>query len=237
MFSFIENDYTDQNEHVLTWWEIEDAYGLTVLDSSWPIFDETYRTHLSAAIKDHFYYREIAAKTPQMFRFYLNRRLREVMPTYNAIYKLTLKDATFDPFDTRWSTGNGNNASNTNNNYNGTDDGNSSTKADSNTLATNIVSNTPASFMNDPTEPKYMSQLTQTKGESHSTGSGTTHNEQTHTDVTDYLNNYLNNFRERSGYISDNAISLMASGLLNTDALVFDELEPCFGQFWDDQPL
>lgn len=237
MFSFIENDYTAPDEHVLTWWEIEDAYGLTVLDNSWPIFDETYRAHLSAAIKDHFYYREIAAKTPQMFRFYLNRRLREVMPTYNAIYKLTLKDATFDPFDTRWSTGNGNNASRTDSNTNETSDGRTTSNNSANSEGTTIVSNTPASFMNDPTEPKYMSNLTQTKSTSTSEGTGTSHAENAQDYLQNYLNNYLNNYRERSGYISDNAISLMSSGLLNTDALVFDELEPCFGQFWDDQPL
>ena len=107
MLSFIENDYTSPDEHILTWWEIEDAYGLKVLDDSYPIFDETYRASLDDFIRDHFLFRKVAATTPQMFAFYINRRLREVMPTYNAIYKLTLKDAGFDPFDTRWSQGDG----------------------------------------------------------------------------------------------------------------------------------
>jgi hypothetical protein len=70
--------------------------GLTITD--YPIFDEDYRPILNARILDHYALYEIGQETEGMFKFALNRRLREVMLYYNQLY-LSQK-IIFDPLST-----------------------------------------------------------------------------------------------------------------------------------------
>lgn len=37
-------------------------------------------------IEDHYFMREIGFETPMLFKHYLNTRMREIMPKYNAMY-------------------------------------------------------------------------------------------------------------------------------------------------------
>lgn len=85
--------------------EIDFDFGLTADD--YPIFDEAYRgtregnrwvSGLNRKILDHFYYYEIGQETPDMFRFMLNRKMREVMPFFNKMYES--ERLQFDPFET-----------------------------------------------------------------------------------------------------------------------------------------
>lgn len=62
----------------------------------YPIFDENYRELLNKKIIDHFYFREIGFETTELFKFYLNRTMREIMPYYNQLYKSELLE--FNPF-------------------------------------------------------------------------------------------------------------------------------------------
>lgn len=90
--------------------------------------------------------------------------------------------------------------------------------------------------MNDPTEPRYMSQLTQNKG----TGSnkGTSKNDATDatTSRSSSLSDYISHLKGRSGYFGPNVTSMLTSGFMNTDRMVCEMLEPCFIQFWTDEP-
>lgn len=53
---------------------------------------------LNRKILDHYFYHEIGQESPDMFRWQLNQRMREIMPYYNQMYySETLK---FDPFST-----------------------------------------------------------------------------------------------------------------------------------------
>ena len=63
---------------------------------SYPIFDENYRGVLNDKIIKHFYFREIGFETAELFKFYLNRTLNEIMPYYNQLYKSELLE--FNPF-------------------------------------------------------------------------------------------------------------------------------------------
>ena len=56
-------------------------------DRPYQIWDESERDELQAKIVDHFRYRRIAQDTPALFVYYLNRRMREMMPTLNPIFK------------------------------------------------------------------------------------------------------------------------------------------------------
>lgn len=64
---------------------IDNNYSLGLTD--YPIFDENHRTELNEKIKDHFMMYQIGYETPQLFVFALNRRMREIMPKYNEMYK------------------------------------------------------------------------------------------------------------------------------------------------------
>lgn len=62
----------------------------------YPIFDEEYRKILNNKIVEHFYFREIGQETPELFKFMLNRKLKEIMPYYNKLY--LSEKLNFDPF-------------------------------------------------------------------------------------------------------------------------------------------
>lgn len=62
---------------------------------NYPIWSEQYRQTLNKKILDHYMFREIGFETPQMFNFYINRTLNEIMPYYNQLYETTILD--FDP--------------------------------------------------------------------------------------------------------------------------------------------
>ena len=63
----------------------------------YPIFDENYRETLNGKIVEHFRFCEIGAETPQLFKFYLNRTMAEIMPYYNQLY--LSEKIKIDPFN------------------------------------------------------------------------------------------------------------------------------------------
>ena len=73
---------------------VENHFDLNLKD--YPIFDENYRYVLNDKIIKHFYFREIGVETAELFKFYLNRTLNEIMPYYNQLYKSELLE--FNPF-------------------------------------------------------------------------------------------------------------------------------------------
>lgn len=86
---------------------LEESVGLSEVDSvierarskifnfKYPIFDESYRGVLETKILKHFYTREIGAETVGLWRLWLNRRMCEIMPYYNQLYKSELLE--FNP--------------------------------------------------------------------------------------------------------------------------------------------
>lgn len=52
----------------------------------YPIFDSAYRAGLNKKIIDHYFLREIGAETAGLFKFYLNRKMNEIMPYFNQLY-------------------------------------------------------------------------------------------------------------------------------------------------------
>lgn len=61
-------------------------YGYDLELHDYPIWDESKREWLNARIIDHFRYRKIGTETPTQFIYFLNRKMREVMPTVNPIF-------------------------------------------------------------------------------------------------------------------------------------------------------
>ena len=77
--------YTDENA---TWFDIVNLYGDTYSWNDFPIWNESKREWLMDSIYNHFEFREIAQDTPSQFYMFLRRKLNEVMPTYNPVFKL-----------------------------------------------------------------------------------------------------------------------------------------------------
>lgn len=66
---------------------------------NYPIFDENYRKILNEKIINHYLFNEIGMETAELFKFYLNTTMREIMPYYNQLYKSELLE--FNPlYDT-----------------------------------------------------------------------------------------------------------------------------------------
>lgn len=72
--------------------------GFDVGLNDYPIFDATYRPLLNRKITDHYALFEIGLETDEMFKFALNRRMREIMPYYNQLY--LSEKIVFDPLST-----------------------------------------------------------------------------------------------------------------------------------------
>lgn len=105
-----------------------------IFDFPYPIYDDAYRTVLEQKILMHYYDYEICTDTYGMWKLYLDRKMNEIMPYYNQLYKSALLD--FNPFydvdlnRTHNRTGNetGNTTGNTN--VTSTTDGTSTTTTD-----------------------------------------------------------------------------------------------------------
>lgn len=54
---------------------------------NYPIFNEDYRPTLNKKILNHYYMNEIGFETAELFNFYLNTTMNEIMPYYNELYK------------------------------------------------------------------------------------------------------------------------------------------------------
>ena len=84
--------------------------------NSYTIFDENYRNTLNNNILNHYYENEIGFETANLFKFYLNQKLNEIMPYYNILYTAQediIKDKLFDNVDLK-ETSNRINKTNTN---------------------------------------------------------------------------------------------------------------------------
>ena len=58
-----------------------------IFDFDYPIFDHAYKSVLETKIIEHFYFREIGLENYGKFKFFLARKMREIMPYYNQFYK------------------------------------------------------------------------------------------------------------------------------------------------------
>ena len=66
--------------------EIISAARTQVFDFEYPLYDPNHKTELETKILEHFYLREIGAETVGMFKLYLSRTMREIMPYFNKLY-------------------------------------------------------------------------------------------------------------------------------------------------------
>lgn len=222
-----------------------------IFNFTFPIFDEQYRELLENKILAHYYLREIGAETVGLWKFFLQRKLNEIMPYYNQLYKSEL--LVFNPlYDTDLSKkytlkkdDNTNNIKTFNEKYNLTQEVNANTHAtnETNTHSLTKNSDTPQGGLNGVIDTDYLSSAQENNTDSNSTDNADTNTDTeatTNRDYTDILNgNFTANDKYAEKIIGKSAgksfselLQEFRNTFLNIDMQVIMELEPLFMQLW-----
>jgi len=188
--------------------------------SDYPIFDANYRDGLNKKIIAHYHSREIGMETVDRFIFAMRRRMNEIMPYYNDLYKT--QKIEFDPLSTM--------------------DIRTVTSGDSNVIAegeatsesaTNneggsraVQSNTPQVLLAGNGDYATSAADTNSKSKASGTGKETNKSSNTQTNSGD---------SRVSGYQGSPAsiIAEYRRNLINIDMLVIDDLSDLFMGVWD----
>jgi len=207
----------------------------TSIFTSFPIFDENYREGLCCKILKHFYFREIAAETVGLWKFWINQKMNEIMPLYNQFYSSELLE--FNPlYNTIMTT---NKLSKNDKTGNDSSSSSSSTNTKdtqtSESTAINKYSDTPQGSLTDLINDKYLTNA------SYDSTTGTQQNVVDMTGSVLYNNDRTekDSYTEESaikGYSGKSAQELLVeyrNTFLNVDMMICDELEECFMQIWD----
>lgn len=210
--------------------------------NNYPIFDESYREGLNAKIFDHFWFREIGQETPALFRFFLNRKMNEIMPYYNQLYESTLIE-----LNPMW-------------NYNLTSEGTSKSDSKQDTTAVrNERSDTDSESVTDSetlgygrtlvnTTPQmqlsgfddYATNVTDTESDSLVKGTGSqtakavVNSDNTSAMAANATDAYVSKVTGLTGITASSALQQFRETFLNIDMLVIGELEELFMGIWSD---
>lgn len=222
-----------------------------IFNFQYPIFDESYRELLNNKILAHYYTREIGLETVGLWKFALQRKMNEIMPYYNQLYKSALID--FNPMydtdltrkytlkkdDNRNDTKTFTETSNMNQDVSGNNDQNDTSKVHQ--LVKN--SDTPQGGLNGVIDTDYLSSAQETDTES------TVKTEQDYSSSTDantkrdYTDILTGNFTANDKYAErvigktggrsySELLQQFRGTFLNIDMQVIRELEPLFMQLW-----
>lgn len=207
----------------------------------YPILHEEHRGELNNKIINHFYFREIAFETVPMFKFFLNRKLNEIMPFYNEMYASSELD--YNPLwniDIKETF-----------NHNVENIGNSTTTGtnilDSNTVNTengsgdslNVESDTPQGNLSesDIRSNKYANATSHSvNSDSNNSTSNVDNTETTNSERND--NNNQNETYTRitegasAGFHAPIAIKQWRDIMVNIDMQIIEELESLFISLW-----
>lgn len=181
-----------------------------IFDFDFPIFDEEYRLTLETKILKHFYTREIGAETYGLWKLWLDRKLNEIMPYYNKLYKSELLE--FNPLYT----------------HNLTRKVDDTTRLDGTTHSAghdgNIhkYSDTPQGALDNVENGTYLTNASQ----------DTNHHDNTITQDDTNIKDYLETVVGYEGKDASEMLMKYRKTFLNIDMQIINELEPLFMQLW-----
>lgn len=198
----------------------ETGFELGLTANDYPIYDEAYRPVLNKLILDHFEFREIGQETPQLFKKFLNRKLREIMPYYNEMYKSQL--IVFNPLFSQDIDSSTTTTVTRTSHANETSSGNS----DQDSTGRALVSTTPQTQLSNNED--YAAGLTDTNSKGTSVTSGVSESIADDTGVTDYVYNVAG----YSGQNPSDAIMRFRRSLINVNLMILSELETLFMGIW-----
>lgn len=181
--------------------------------STYPIFDEAYRTQLNNKIIDHFYFREIGMETVANFAWFLRRKMNEIMPYYNQLYEsVNLVTDPVNEIDVTYLEHIDSKSNNTANSTTTTDD-------------SNVYSDTPMDFIENGLSAikkgNYATNANYDQGESN-------------TDSTANTNSEQDRLRSEKGHRQSQSDLLLKyrETFINIDMMIIEELETLFIGLW-----
>lgn len=192
--------------------------------TSYPIFDEEYRSTLNQNILNHYYMSEIGFETAPLFRFYLNQKLNEIMPYYNELYKIQRKLINDDLLI---------NNVNLTENFERKNDTNTNTSSSSNstnsgtTNSKNLFQDTPQGQISqtDIDNQTWATNLTLDKNESNNTITGNSNSNGTANTNETYIKTIIGN---NGGKFNINLLNEIKNNLMNIDLMIINELSDLF---------
>jgi hypothetical protein len=178
----------------------------------YPIFDPAYKEGLTGKIVDHYWNREIATETIEMFQMSMRRKMNEIMPYYNLLYEST--KILYDPLSTVDLT--------TVTSGNTTDHSETTNNQTADTSGRTVSSETPQTMLSGNSD--YATNATDSNSQHTANGDNSADSLQ-EADVN-------SNTKGFQGIASDLIVRYRES-LLNIDVMVINELEECFMLVWD----
>ena len=211
--------------------------------SKYPIFDESYRTHLNDKIIDHYFFREIGQETAAQFAQMMKRTMQEIMPKYNRLYDAIETDLNHPLSDfTRHRNIDEDFTSEIDGTTSSRTDGTTSSRTDGTSSASstdhnrNVFQDTPMSLLSNDGSPSvedldYATNVTY--NDSNGTTNGTTASINNGTSSSDRTDNKV---REEDEYGRNKSLAFLideyAEKFVDIDVLIINDLEDLFFKLW-----
>ncbi len=202
-----------------------------IFDSSFPIFDESYRKTLCMKILSHFYMREICCETVGLWKLWLNQKMYEIMPYYNKLYESELLRV--EPFNDVDYTRTGNRTSADDEETNGNRNGKSDRNASNSSNGKELFSDTPQGGLSGVVSMNYLTNAT--ISEDTSNGTDSVNNSDTYTENKNRNGNenYSENVKGKMNTKSySSLLKEYRESFLNIDMQIISELEELFFGLW-----
>lgn len=210
---------------------LEESVGFDQIDSviakSWDkifttkcsFFDEDYRSVLCAKILKHYYTREIGMETAGLWMLWMNRRMEEIMPYYNQLYRSAQLE--FNPFHDvdYYREGNRQN--------DGTSETRGSSKNTQDNVTRDLYSETPQGALNGVESETY---LTDARKVMQDNEANNTYNDNNTTNTTE---DYLEHVYGKMGTVNySKMLNEYRTTLLNIDMQIIEEFSDLFMGLW-----
>ena len=197
----------------------------------YPIHDENHRSILNDLIVNHYYNQEIGMETIQLFQFAVMRRMMEIMPLYNMMYKSVAIQ--YDPLITvDINSGSDSTASSTNGAQSNTT-GNSGTisATESESTSRGISSEFPQNMLSGSGDYADSGTDSTAGGKVAGTGTENSASEATSTDSGTSANAGTSFTKGMSGNQAELIMAQRAT-FINIDMLIIANLDDCFMGVW-----
>ena len=210
---------------------LEESVGFDQIDSviakSWnkifttkcSFFDENYRSVLCAKILKHYYTREIGMETAGLWMLWMNRRMEEIMPYYNQLYRSAQLE--FNPFHDvdYYREGNRQN--------DGTSETSGSSRNTQDNVTRDLYSETPQGALNGIESETY---LTDARKVMQDNEANNTYNDNNTTNTTE---DYLEHVYGKMGTVNySKMLNEYRTTLLNIDMQIIEEFSDLFMGLW-----
>lgn len=202
-----------------------------LLFDNYEIFDAQYKPILETKIIKHFYTREISAETFALWKFWLNNKMKEIMPYYNQLYQSALLE--FNPLkDTDYTVEHYGSGS-TSGEYSETGKTNAHTKDETDSTVYDKFSDTPQGALTNVQNDTYLTNarmiITDEDEDIKTDTNSQTDGENSSMSSDQYFDTITG---KRSGLSYSELLKQFRETFLNIDMLIIEELEELFIHLW-----